>query len=259
MFLLSCRACGHSFIDPIPSPSDLLATYTAGYFEVHRRNRPQLSLVEKRRLGWLGRYAPPGRILEIGSGTGIFIEVASSAGWTVTGVEPSGPACEEARRMTGKEVIHGTMDAVPADSRFDAVAMWHVAEHLADPAGVLREAHGRMVPGGILAVESPDAGSIKARLRGKKWAYFTPPEHVQFFTGRSMRALMKRTGFEPLWIRGTSFTRLLGPLDAAGLSGMRNWISARAGKLAWIKRAAETAKGLVGLDDCLFMVARRVP
>jgi len=259
MFLLACRSCGHSFADPLPPPSELLGTYTADYFEVHRKNRPQLSLVESRRLGWLRGFAAPGRLLEIGSGTGIFLEVASGAGWKVTGVEPSSAACEEARRLTGLDVIQGTVTAVPADARFDVVVMWHVAEHLPDPSLVFREAHKRLVPGGLLAVESPDAGSLKARLRGRRWQYFTPPEHVQFFTRQSMRTLMLRAGFEPVWARRTSFTRLLAPLGLPGLSGLRNWIGTRAGKLAWVKRSAETVKGLLGLDDCLFVVAKRVP
>jgi len=259
MFLLSCRTCGHSFVDPLPPPSELLGAYTADYFDIHRKNRPQLSLVESRRLGWLGRFVVPGRLLEIGSGTGIFLEVASGAGWNVTGVEPSPAACEEARRMTGLDVVQGTVTAVPADAKFDVVVMWHVAEHLPDPASVFREAHNRLVPGGILAVESPDAGSLKARMRGRRWQYFTPPEHVQFFTRQSMRTLMLRAGFEPVWARRTSFTRLLAPLGGLGLSGLKSWLGARAKKLAWVKRSAETVKGLLGLDDCLYVVARRVP
>jgi hypothetical protein len=45
----------------------------------------------------------------------------------------------------------------------------------------------------------PDAGSRVARTMGARW-WSVIPTHVQYFTRNSMETLLRRSGWEPLWV-----------------------------------------------------------
>ncbi len=84
---------------------------------------------------------PDGLLLEVGCATGEFVEEATAVGYEAIGVEPSKWAADTARR-SGAEVFCGTLADWRAEYdsfTVDAVAMFHVLEHLDDPVEVLRE------------------------------------------------------------------------------------------------------------------------
>jgi SAM-dependent methyltransferase len=161
-----------------------------------------VSLVEEagqRRTATLGletieRFSRRGRLLDIGCWTGAFLEVARDRGWEVLGVEPSRWAASIATAR-GLVVHHGTLHNVPtALEPVDAIVLADVLEHLWDPGAALRSAREKLRPGGVVYITVPDAGSLVARLLGRRW-WSVLPMHVQYFTFASLSHLLAAEGF----------------------------------------------------------------
>jgi SAM-dependent methyltransferase len=81
------------------------------------------------------------------------------------------------------------------EGSYDAVTLWDVIEHLADPAAELRHLHRLMRPGGILAVSTMDVDAAAARLLGRRWPWYMQM-HLFYFSRRTLARLVEQTGFE---------------------------------------------------------------
>lgn len=197
-----CPSCGHGQVaDP---PSDPTALYDEGYFEgghvdgyaSYGATEPVLRAEFRRTLARLARHAPSGRLVEIGCAYGVLLDEAR-ARWDVFGVEVSEAAAARARAR-GLDVVTGepTAELLRERGPFDAAVMLDVIEHLAAPERALYALAGATRPGAALVVTTGDFGSIPARALGARWRLLTPPQHLHFFTRRSLEALLWRTGFE---------------------------------------------------------------
>ncbi len=104
---------------------------------------------------------PSSRVLDVGSGGGEFAYLLKSVDHEVVGVEPNRGYAGFSREQYGLEVRVGFLGDVqlPAES-FDLITIWHVLEHMEDPAAVLRQLRGALRPGGRLVVEVPNVEAI---------------------------------------------------------------------------------------------------
>lgn len=78
---------------------------------------------------------------------------------------------------------------------FDAAVMLDVIEHVQDPGAALAALHAAMRPGAPLLITTGDFGSLLARVMGRRWRLMTPPQHLWFFSPRTLSALLARHGF----------------------------------------------------------------
>lgn len=171
-----------------PKGYDDYAALEAG---LRRTARGRLRRIAKH---WQGGSGGPRRLLDIGCGTGEFLDEARRQGWEVCGVEVSVYAVEQARRR-GLDVMHGSIDDFPlATEAYDCVTLWDAIEHVRDPLGVLRAAGQALRPGGILALSTGDVTSLCARLTGPRWHLFNLPEHLYFFSPAALGRLLARAG-----------------------------------------------------------------
>src|SRR5687768_600390 len=102
-----------------------------------------------------------GRLLEVGSYCGIFLDRIRAAGWDVQGLEPSRAAADYARAHYQLDIIEGTLPKpdIP-DGNYDAIVMLHVIEHIPNPAESLTELRRMLRPGGVLVIETPRYDSL---------------------------------------------------------------------------------------------------
>ncbi len=148
----------------------------------------------------LRRYAPEGFLLEVGCAYGFFLMEASRY-YCVRGIEISPHAAAEAVRR-GLDVFTGDILSAPLpDSPLDVVCLFDCIEHLAEPVAAMERIHGAMREGAILALTTGDIRSIFARICGSRWRLMTPPQHLFFFSARTIRLLLEKTGFEVASIR----------------------------------------------------------
>jgi SAM-dependent methyltransferase len=192
----------------------------------------------RRLLDLIGRYAPAGRLLEVGCGHGLLLDEARRRGYEVRGVELSASAAGYARDVLGLDVREQPLDEVRADDGgFAAIVMADVIEHLDDPLGALDQLRDLLAPGGVLCVVTPDPSSATARLAGSRWWGYLPA-HTYLMPRLTLRELLGARGLVvsddvPLvrtftagyWIAGLAERG--GPLGAA-LSGVRRAIGKRA-------------------------------
>jgi SAM-dependent methyltransferase len=162
--------------------------------EVEASERPWREMTARERLDDLRRFVTKGRFLEIGCSTGEMLAAASSS-FTAMGVEAD-ERTSRAARLQGLDVFNGTLcDARFPGDHFDAAAMYHVIEHVPSPRLELRELRRIIKPGGWLVLETPNIANIWYRLLGARWRQFIP-DHIFFFTPRTLARLCESSGFE---------------------------------------------------------------
>jgi SAM-dependent methyltransferase len=200
--IVRCPACTHMQLDRFPTDAELDAAYAEAasedYVEEEAGQRHSFAGVLER----IERYAPArGALLDVGCWVGFLLAAARERGWNETiGIEPSAFASAYARDRLGLDVR--TEELLTADlpgGHFDALVMGDVLEHLTRANAALGRAAELLAPGGVLALELPDAGSRVARLLGPRW-WSVVPTHVHYFTRHSAETILRRHGYEPLYL-----------------------------------------------------------
>lgn len=206
-----CRGCGLVYTMPRPTPEELADFYSSTYFE---RSAPtRLGYADYRAVAeanakrmWLDlqRYTDlsavtPQRLLDVGCATGGFLAAAAADGWSSVGIELSRDAAAIAREEYRLDVLEGDIESAPLEpAQFGLVTLWHVLEHLPDPLGALERVRKLLAPDGLAFIELPNWNSLGRVAKGAKWSQLKPPEHINFFTPKSLRLAAERSGLDVL-------------------------------------------------------------
>jgi SAM-dependent methyltransferase len=200
--IVRCENCSHMQLDRFPTEAELDAAYAEAesdaYVEEEAGQRHSFAAVLER----IERYAPGrGALLDVGCWVGFLLAEARERGWREPiGIEPSTFASDYARARLGLDVrTEELFTAELGESRFDVVVMGDVLEHLTRANEALDRVAELLRPGGVLALELPDAGSRVATLLGRRW-WSVIPTHVHYFTRASAETMLRRHGFEPLYL-----------------------------------------------------------
>lgn len=145
------------------------------------------------------RKSSPATVLDVGCGAGEFLTAAKDAGYEVEGIDISQAAvamCVE-RGLTARAANYVT-DQVKGD--LDIITMWDVLEHLPNPASFIGRTSELLKDGGLFVAKIPYFAplSVKLAKRAQKLrgALLGAPDHVQFYTDKSLRTLLARYGFQ---------------------------------------------------------------
>jgi 2-polyprenyl-3-methyl-5-hydroxy-6-metoxy-1,4-benzoquinol methylase len=196
-----CTGCGLGRFHPMPTSDRLRALYPEEYYgEPGWKFRPLIEglvrTVGERHTSFLSRELTTGaRILDVGCGRGVILGVLAEQGFEVHGLEISAEAARGADPRAEIRIAESLRDAEYRTASFDQVIIWHVLEHLSDPAGTLREVHRILKPGGRLIVAVPNFSSLQARCTGAAWFHLDLPRHVYHFPLPALRQLLTLTGF----------------------------------------------------------------
>jgi SAM-dependent methyltransferase len=150
------------------------------------------------------------RLLDVGCGAGFFLDEARARGWRVCGTEYSERALALARGR-GHEVTQApvAVDGFEANS-FDVVTAFEVFEHVKDPLSEAAVLARVLRPGGLLYCTTPNFNSVSRRALGPGWSVIEYPEHLWYFTPRTLRRWLERSGFvtQSIESSGISLSRL---------------------------------------------------
>ena len=199
--IVRCADCGHMQLERFPSDDALSRAYAAAASEDYVEEETGQRATARIALERIERYAAArGRILDLGCWVGFLLAEARERGWQPVGVEPSEFAATYARERLGLDVRQDDLfTAELPEHAFDAVVLGDVIEHLVRPGDALDRIGQLLAPGGVLYLALPDSGSALARRMGARW-WSILPTHVQYFTRDSLATLLRRHGFEPMWI-----------------------------------------------------------
>jgi SAM-dependent methyltransferase len=171
-----------------------------GYFE---REYFELHPGKVRYLEWLVRLlrrhgVAGGRVLDVGSGYGFFLEAAERAGYEPWGLEVAPEATEEARKRTRAVIETGSAEApFPfPDGHFAAITLLDVIEHLDRYGDTLASCLRTLASGGKLFVITLNAGSAARPLLRKSWSWYLDSTHIHMFSARMLRQGLEDAGFE---------------------------------------------------------------
>ncbi len=237
--IVQCLGCSLLFNDPQPDPALLRQLYSqvedqsylsesGGRERTFARSLAQLHSLPHQ----LSR--PPGRLLDIGCYTGVFMGVAAEAGWQVEGVELSSWAATIARdRGLGVVYSQPVEQLDLAAGSFDVITLWDVVEHLGDPLAMLRVVQRLLKPGGVVAFSTHMVDSAAVRLLGRRYPFFMEM-HLVHFGRNTVRQLLHQAGFATPEIRphrrvlrlGYLFDKVRHRLPLPVVSPLLRWLAA---------------------------------
>jgi len=225
--LMRCD-CGHKFINPcldeaaqaaIYESSETLAkinpalVYYYEYLDSIAGTRTEQDYLEV--LSFLEPLAKGKRLLDVGCGSGIFLNCAKQNGWQVTGLDATSQNAEQVKERFGIDVIVSPFEKYEkTDQRWDVITLWDLVEHLTDPIVLINQAYELLDEGGVLVLATPNDRCLLsriARLASKvsfgvvsfplKRLYLL--EHTSYFNPDSLANLVKRKPFDVLRVMKT--------------------------------------------------------
>jgi SAM-dependent methyltransferase len=209
--LVRCRRCRLGYLNPRPTREEVGRYYPEPYYAVRAGHRERYER--------LADYVTdrPGRLLDLGTARGDFLDVMADRGWQVQGIEPF--AEPRTRHPVARQAFPEECD-LPADT-FDVITAWAVFEHLYDPASAFRECARMLKPGGRLVIQVPNLRSIYARQARQE----DIPRHLHFYEPRTLRAYGDRHGLRLARVHHT--THLFG---GSGRGVLRRYYTRALGK-----------------------------
>lgn len=209
--MVRCIDCGLLRLDPRPDRETITRYYPDGYkpfadtlpSPAARRNRLHNWSVEyglRRRVRMVTRFQPEGELLDVGCGTGLFLDAARRRGrWRVRGIEPNADAAVFGNHQRDLPIQQGTLaDSDLNENSFDVITMWDVLEHLHNPAAALEKVARLLRRRGVLIVRVPHLESIDARIFGRYWAGLDAPRHLYVFPRGVLTDMMRQAHLQPV-------------------------------------------------------------
>lgn len=185
-----CISCGFQFTNPRPSENEIGSYYKSENYVSHSSSKKGLinslyNIVRRKTLqtkvSWLNRNVLGKKLLDIGCGTGHFLDLAKKKGYEVTGLEPDEDAREFAKKHHGIETLPLETLYELANDSFDAITMWHVLEHVYNLKEDVNQICNILKPNGFLYIAVPNRSSWDAGYYNKYWAAYDVPRHLYHF------------------------------------------------------------------------------
>jgi 2-polyprenyl-3-methyl-5-hydroxy-6-metoxy-1,4-benzoquinol methylase len=131
------------------------------------------------------------RLLEIGVGSGSFLNASRAAGYSTMGCDLSSAICLHVQQTYGIAMHNGPLSALTGEGRFDVIVMNHVLEHVHQPISFLKDVYRLLAPGGIAHIAVPNIACWEASLSG--WTSYEP-YHLSYFSPQPLRQTVAASG-----------------------------------------------------------------
>lgn len=197
-----CQNCEFQFC---PTAKDLLKLYQSmddeEYTDSGTERKRQFQAIFKELIPHISPSY--NKSLDIGCGSGLFVEIFADNGFDAYGVEPSKSLAKYCKAKNLK-VTNGTIEDLPLDVKFDIITLVDVIEHVTDPKSLVKEAVKHLKINGILCILTPRVDSYARKVLGLNWWHYRIA-HVGYFTKRNLTELLTDSGtdlihsFSPSW------------------------------------------------------------
>lgn len=188
--LALCTACGAASTYPQPTAAELDEAYAGWYRPAGGRFSGGGERLLRASRGALARrvdsQAPPGPVLDVGSGEGALLDALAKRGREAIGLE------RESTRPGVRACELTSFDERPGE--WAAVVFWHSLEHLSAPGEAIDRAVALLAPRGLLIVAVPNWGSWQSRLFGERWFARDLPRHLVHLPSSALLTGLRRRG-----------------------------------------------------------------
>jgi 2-polyprenyl-3-methyl-5-hydroxy-6-metoxy-1,4-benzoquinol methylase len=137
-----------------------------------------------------------GTILDIGCGTGYFLNEAKRKGWKTFGIEKNGQARNTATEYFNLFIKPEAHIYKFSHESFDVITLWHALEHLENLNDIMEKIHKLLLPEGIAVIAAPNCNSYDAKYYKTYWAGYDVPRHLWHFTSKTMELLAEKFKFD---------------------------------------------------------------
>ncbi len=200
-----CRSCTLNFTQDIPEADNIGKYYASEAYVSHTDTKKGLinklyhfiksrTLRKKRKLIGTLTGLSNGNILDIGCGTGSFLQEMKGNGWNITGIEADSAARSRAKNNYNIEPLEPSKLKILSPS-FDVISMWHVLEHVHTLHDYMIECRRLLNKNGLLIIAVPNYTSGDAQHYKEFWAAWDVPRHLYHFSPHSMETLAAMHGF----------------------------------------------------------------
>lgn len=202
--ILNCKECSHFFTSPLPEENNIGKYYQSTDYISHSDSRTGLvnslyhfarNFTLKQKIKLVESYNQPGQLLDIGCGTGYFLQEAKKNNWEVKGTEPDNNARKLAEDISSSEISTSVFD-LKEGLKFDVITMWHVLEHVYDLSKTMSKIESLLKPNGTLIIALPNPESWDAGYYKSYWAAYDVPRHIHHFTKNSLGVLLQKQSLD---------------------------------------------------------------
>lgn len=204
--IADCNSCKLRFTQDPPIESECAPFYDSPRYISHSDNTDGLinrlyhtvrSTMLRKKLALIQNLTSKKKILDIGSGTGYFLNTMKIAGYQTAGIEIN----EKARDFSRKNF---SLDVYPPEDfsesklqgKFDIASMWHVLEHIYEPKKYLNQIHSYLEEDAFLIIAVPNYTSADASVYKEYWAGYDVPRHLWHFSPITLKNLVENSGFK---------------------------------------------------------------
>ena len=205
--IVSCETCEFTFTNPRPKDNSLGRYYKSDMYISHTNNTKGLfnwmyHTVRKYAIGTklnlLKRTSKNKNHLDIGCGTGEFLNACKNAGYNTKGIEPSELARKQAIKNFNLSVSENTNLDQFEENQFNSISMWHVLEHVPSINKTIEEFNRILSEKGKVIIAVPNHKSWDANYYKEFWAGWDVPIHLWHFSKLSIEKLFNNYNFKLL-------------------------------------------------------------
>lgn len=241
--LHACVRCNFVYSKAIPTQKELDLVY--GNYDYRGENKTHASLQKIKLLAQdIYKINQPRNVLDVGCGKGIMLDMFKDLGSKTFGTEFN-YTLQEFAREKGHIILDGGLKPIlPPEVRADMIIFTEVIEHIQNPIQVLGHFHGLLNEGGLLYVTTPNFASLERRVLKDRWGMICYPEHLSYYTPRTLHMAMVKTGFVRMDCRteGISVFRMVEALNKSGTTSadptkMSDMAQAAVNSRPWLMRS----------------------
>jgi SAM-dependent methyltransferase len=185
--LFHCQGCGFDFFDPGLTGNETFYRQIE-HAQYYTPDRPEFP----RTLEFAGKKSLR-RVLDVGCGSGSFLDLAKQAGHEACGIELNGQAAAKARargHVVFERLLH-ELNPAQTGGTFDLITLFQVLEHLSDPVGVMKQASAFLKPGGFISIAVPSDEGVYRLIPFDPHQW--PPHHVSRWRRKDFAQLAHAT------------------------------------------------------------------
>ena len=204
--LIKCTACSFVFMELIPSLETLNNHYGKYSYASEGYLSPQTIKSYNKLLDEFEKYRSTNKLLDVGCGRGWFLQEAKKRGWKVYGTEYSETAVQLCRD-NGIEMISGKLEPDSFEkNEFDIITSFEVIEHINNPLEELENIHGFLRKDGLFYCTTPNFNSLLRYYLKEKYNVIEYPEHLSYYTKKTLNNVLKKSGFTPVKFQSTGIS-----------------------------------------------------
>lgn len=204
--IYECNECMSLYVQNVPTESEIFAIYKkSDYYTLPNDSEQRINIENARRAKIILEIVKVGKILDIGSAKGSFLDEMKKIKFKTFGLEMSSQNVDICKTK-GHEVYLGDLDSYynsVSKEQFDVIACLDVIEHVPRPDDFLKKIKTLLAVNGLLVLSTPNFSGLVSKILRNRDPFIIPPEHLNFFSKKGLEYLVTLNNFKT--IRSTTF------------------------------------------------------